>query len=76
MPSLYKCYANGLCLLGWADSIIIYSTMQSQKAAYAHLKREQIGEDEENWDTISLSSFDPTLCITVMPFISLYVPIM
>ena len=31
-----------------------------------------VGEDEENWDTISLSSFDPTLCFTVMPFLSTY----
>ena len=29
-------------------------------------------EDEENWDIISLSSFNPTLCLTVMPFIRLY----
>ena len=34
---------------------------------------EIVGEDEENWDTISLSSFDPTLCFTVMPFLSLYI---
>ena len=31
------------------------------------------GEDRESWDTISLSSFDPTLCFTVMRCISLYV---
>ena len=35
-----------------------------------------VGEDEENWDTISLSSFNAIMCFTVMPFISLYLPIM
>ena len=33
-----------------------------------------VGEAEENWDTIALSSFDSTLCLTVMPCISLYRP--
>ena len=57
--------------------LLYYWQFQNQdvEADVPQINLEELAKDQYNWDTISLSSFDPTLCF-FMTFVGLIVTIM
>ena len=78
-PSMFRDQpSSNLCILfsreDWPLSVRINSVceMKNNKLIQPMEKYKKV---EENWDTISLSSFNSTLRFTVMPLISLHISI-